>query len=557
MKIKSIAPKTPFVLVAYQKITRCRKNDCASQIKEEVVILSNPLFFRPRLKQGGHLLGVGLFFLLIGLLFQSCANIVPPSGGEKDVTEPKLLSESPKDSTLNKEVYKISLYFNKFMEVHNLEKEMSTSPLLPIMPTITAYGKKVEIVLPDSSLKANTTYQIILGNALTDNREQTPYKDFDFIFSTGSYFDSLKVKGMVTDAATGLPDSSATIFLYPAEKSDSAILKERPEYVRKVKSDGSFELFNLPQRAFKVFAVSDKDNNYIFSPATEKIDFWDTVVVPLASPDTSLHFRIFKEKDVDTSELEKSVDSDKVDRFSPGVKEKVSIKTAYRVMVDTVHHETRTFDILQPLKILLGHPLSSLDTNRINLSYLEDSVEINVPTIFVKDSSEILVKADWQPDKLHTLSLKIGWAKDTANTELKPGKFRFHTKSLSDYATLNINVDSAYTGLHYLVVLLKEAKVVWQHPASSSKLNIKLLPPGEYTLRLVIDENENGQWDTGDLFEHQHAEEVIPYKGKIMLKAGWVNDVDFKKSLPDKDEKAKRFSGKDTSSEKEMPAKGH
>jgi hypothetical protein len=46
-------------------------------------------------------------------------------------------------------------------------------------------------------------------------------------------------------------------------------------------------------------------------------------------------------------------------------------------------------------------------------------------------------------------------------------------------------------------------------------------------MRVIVDENGNGQWDTGDLFLKRQPEMVIPYEGTLNLKAGWDNVIDF------------------------------
>lgn len=468
--------------------------------------------------------------VLWALFGQGCANIVPPSGGEKDITAPVLLSETPGDSALNKDVYKITLTFNKFMEVHDLAKNIVTSPLLPIQPTVTAFARKVIITLPDSSLQPNTTYRIALGNALTDNREQTPYKNFTYLFSTGSYFDSLQLKGYAWDAATGLPDTSATIFLYAADKSDSAVFRDKPLYIQKVGADGHFIFENLPDKPFRAFAVSDKDNNHVYTTAQEKIDFSDSLVRPAAQPEKTIQFSLFTEKSNDSTATATPTPSNSKDRFSTSrkEKEKTQNKLAFRVMADTVRKTTGTADLAQPLKIALFQPLSTIDSNRIYLSYDDKGIDVEAPHHLTIDSSQILINLQWQADKTYTLRLIKGWAKDTSGQELAPGKYIFHTKSLNEYATLNINVDSVYVGSQFLIMLYKEGKTVWQKAATTNKFSIPLLSPGDYTLRLVEDSNGNGQWDTGDLLKRRHAEKVIPYKGKILLKEGWVNDVDIK-----------------------------
>lgn len=427
------------------------------------------------------------------------------------------------------------------MEVHDLEKNLSTSPLLPIPPTVTAFGKSVEIQLPDSSLKANTTYRITLGDAMTDNREQTPYKDFVYTFSTGNYFDSLRLKGRVWDAATGLPDSTATIFLYPAAKPDTIVFRERPDYISKVKPNGSFLFEGLPNQPFKIFAVADDDHNYIYSPSTEKIDFFNHSVTPAAQPDSNIDFAIFRESLNDSIKPAPPKPASKNRFDNKRRKEEKQNQPEYRVIVDTIS-KTGSFDLSTPLQIELYSTIEHLDSNRIYLSYDDKGIDVEAIHTLTIDSSEISLNTQWQPDKIYTLRLIKGWATDTSGQELSPGKYIFRTRPLDFYATLNINLDSTYVGPQRLLILLNEGKTVWEKKALTPKLNITLLKPGDYNLRLIIDKNENERWDTGNLLERKHAEKVIPYQGKIMLKAGWINDVDFKPAMPETNKKENRFS---------------
>lgn len=476
-----------------------------------------------------------LIAVIFFLFFSGCASIVPPSGGEKDLTPPVLLSEKPEDSVTNQFVYNITLHFNKYMEVHDLEKHITISPLLPMAPTVTAYAKVVEIKLPDSSLMPNTTYRIALGDALTDNREQTPYKDYVYLFSTGDYFDSLRLQGNVIDAETGLPDSTATIFLYPAEKEDSAIVRERPDYISKVNSEGFFIFENLPDKAFQVFAVTDKDNNYTYSPEQEKIDFYDSLVTPSAQLEEMIQFAIFQ-AEIPDSLLEdnpQQSSSRASNRFSNRSRRTTTSQVSYRVEADTVNKNSGTFDLAKPLRIALFQTIEHLDSSKIYLSYEDREIEVEATRTLKADSSEILIKTEWQPDKIYTLRLVKGWAKDTSGAELPPGKFIFRTRSLDDYATLNINLDDSLVGKKYLLILYNDREEVWKGAALKNKITLPLLSPGSYKLKLVFDNNENGRWDTGDFFARRHAEKVLPYKGEILLKAGWVNDIDFKNSILD------------------------
>jgi hypothetical protein len=78
----------------------------------------------------------------------------------------------------------------------------------------------------------NTTYRMTMGNAIQDIHEGNSYKDLDFTFSTGPYFDSLTLQGICIDASTGMADTSAYILLYPADVPDSAFMKQyRAEFI--------------------------------------------------------------------------------------------------------------------------------------------------------------------------------------------------------------------------------------------------------------------------------------------------------------------------------------
>src|SRR5690606_25073935 len=115
----------------------------------------------------------------------------------------------------------------------------------------------------------------------------------------------------------------------------------------------------------------------------------------------------------------------------------------------------------------LYRPLSAVDSNRIYLSYDDNGIEVEAPHHLLVDSSQVAIFTEWQPDKSYTLRLIKAWAKDTSGQELSPGKYTFRTKSLNNYATLNISVDSGYVGAKYLLMLFndKADKAIWQKSA--------------------------------------------------------------------------------------------
>jgi hypothetical protein len=62
---------------------------------------------------------------------------------------------------------------------------------------------------------------------------------------------------------------------------------------------------------------------------------------------------------------------------------------------------------------------------------------------------------------------------------------------------------------------------VGTQPANTKGALFEYLKPGDYYLRMFIDDNGNGKWDPGELAKNKQPEEVYYYPGKFTLKANW------------------------------------
>lgn len=492
--------------------------------------------------------------MAVFLLLQGCANIVPPEGGKKDETPPELLSIEPADSSLNIRPSKIILRFNEYVEVRELEKNLVLSPLLPVPPTVLSYGKRVEIKLLDTQLHENTTYMIGLGNAIVDNHEGNPYKNFNYLFSTGSYFDSLQLRGQVIDAATGRPDTNALMILYPAEENDTAVMRQRPRYAVKADASGNFLFKALPQRPFRIYALQDANSNYTYDYGEEKIGFIAQTVLPSLSKDSLYYFYMFKEVPDTAAVTGTDTAAPPPTTGRPGAAGRrsggaVKSKLGYYVHVDT-NTAQRTFELTEPLTIDLFTPISSLDTAKVYLSYDNNGIEVEAVQQLKADSSAISLNTQWQSDKVYTLRLVKGWATDSSGSELPPGKYFFRTKREEDYGKLIIHVNSRYYGDSFLLYIYKGTDSIYLKPVTDSVVTLPLLSPGDYSMRIIADGNRNGKWDPGKLLLRLQPEKVFPYNKPMPVKAGWDNEIDF---LPEKIEKELRSREDQGTTESDAP----
>lgn len=474
--------------------------------------------------------------ILLGL-FMGCANIVPPTGGKKDTTPPKLVEISPKDSLLNTRVTKIYMEFDEFITINEPGKEIQVSPVLP-NPVITEVnGKKLTVKIPDSVLKENTTYRVSFGDAIKDLNESNVFANFNFMFSTGSYFDSLKMYGIVYDAESGTHASGITLLLYDATKPDSAVVKEKPLYVTQTLDKGRFLFRGLPGTSFRIYALKDDNGNLIYDGEEEKIGFIDSVIIPVDSvkPEEPILLRVFKEI-VPPDSLDE--DDSLKKRTKPGFNKRRANKAdekelRYNVAVDTSDTEKRTHDVNKPIRITFSNPVDTYNIDRVSVTFDSMDTDVEVPYTLKRDTTEevLLLNTDWKENTVYTIRLLKDFVQDTSGLQAMPSKYIFRTKGEEDYGIIVIHLPSQYYGDKYLLRLSMEKDSIYQQSITDTSVTLRRLNPGKYNIRIIVDENENGKWDTGDLFAKKQPELVIPYADVIELKPGWENVIDFKTPL--------------------------
>ncbi len=223
--------------------------------------------------------GYRSFIAMLGLLLAaSCANIVAPGGGPKDVDPPQLVAAEPPAGSVNVRQKEFSIRFNEFVVLKDLQKFLLISPPPAIPPDIQAKRRTVEIKLEDS-LKANTTYNIYFGNAITDLNEGNPVRDFSYVFSTGTTLDSMQLSGILRDALSLEPVKDALVMLYD-HTGDSLPFKETPSYVCRSTSEGRFQFRYLAEKPYQLIALSEKSPNMLYDDRSEAIGFSREMIKP-------------------------------------------------------------------------------------------------------------------------------------------------------------------------------------------------------------------------------------------------------------------------------------
>ena len=220
-------------------------------------------------------------YALLLVLPVACASIGSPDGGPYDEEPPVLVRSTPGINATGVDKGKVEIVFDENIKLQNAFEKVVVSPPQMQMPEIRYNGKKVTVELFDS-LVPNTTYSIDFSDAIVDNNEGNPYDNFAYVFSTGDVVDTLAVSGTVLNAEDLEPIKGIVVGLHSC-LDDSAFTKTAFERVSRTDSRGRFTIKGIAPGKYRVYALADANQNYLFDQKSEKIAFMDTYVSPFAT----------------------------------------------------------------------------------------------------------------------------------------------------------------------------------------------------------------------------------------------------------------------------------
>ena len=457
-----------------------------------------------------YLLNAAAWLLLLYIsisLPSGCAQIGAPTGGARDSLAPVLIKAIPVEQKLNFNSNKISLNFNEYIEVQEIQNNLLVSPLPRTNPQVTFNLKTVTVRLKDSLLP-NTTYSIQFGNAIKDVNEGNVLKNFSYVFSTGNIIDSLTLRGNVLLAENGKVDSTIAVALY-RNISDTAVQKTRPDFLTRLKGDGSFEFKNLPTGNFNIYAIKDADGNKYYSIKTELFAFVDSSIrIGASTPVISL-FAYAEEKPSENKLIR-------------------VLKPALEKQLKFTSNLSGEQDLLDTLKISFNNPLKLIDTASL---VLLDSNYRAIPAGQVKiDSTRKLLSylPVWKPGASYRIIFKETAFEDSAGNLLKKtDTLSFNAKQEAAYARITLRFQNYNQQANPVLQFVQQDAVKLSYPLFGAEWSNNRFPPGEYEIRILNDFNKDGKWTPGNYTLKVQPEKAFTVPQKITLKANWDNERDI------------------------------
>lgn len=511
-----------------------------------------------------------LFLSVLLIFVTNCARTGRPEGGPKDEKAPLFVTSIPPYETVKFNKKEIKINFNEYIVLKDLNSQLVVSPPMKNPLLISPQGSpsehiKIEIL---DTLQPNTTYIFNFGNAVQDNNEGNKLENFKYVFSTGTYIDSLKTSGSVKYAKLFEAPKNINILLYRLDSTfnDSIIYKKKPNYITSTLDTTVFKFTNLRKGDYLMLALQESINDYIFNPVTEKIGFsMDTIQFPRDSV-IEKPIILFKEeqpyqfkraKEISKGKIEfgfegdaknmqikvlskvpddfKSVSKFEIDKdtlnfwFTPFEADSLNFAVSNNNFIDTLTVRLRKnkidsliinssisniLNFRDTLFLNSNNPITKIDTSKISL-FDKDTIAVKYTTLPSEKENTIGIIFDKEPKQKYSFTAFPDAFNDLFLNKNDTLKYRFITKEFEDYGriTMNVsNVNSKNLIIELLTGTKKNVVVQRNFLTTSESIVFNLLEPKKYTIRIIIDENKNNKWDTGNYLKRQLPEIILYHK---------------------------------------------
>ncbi|MEM6720520.1 MAG: Ig-like domain-containing protein [Bacteroidota bacterium] len=510
----------------------------------------------------------------------NCAKRGFPTGGEPDKTPPKIVKAQPEKFSTNFDEKRIRIYFDEYIKVKDIQKQLIISPPIKdggyIVYPQGSSSKYIDIQITDT-LQPNTTYSFNFGQSIVDNNEDNPYDYFKYVFSTGPYIDSLEITGTIKDAINRGPEQFVSVMLYEIDSiyNDSTIYKKTPTYITNtLDSLTEFKLSNLRAGTYKMIALKDVSNNYVFDPLVDKIGYVEQeVTVPTDSFYTITMFKEIPEfratrpaqisKNMIAFGYEGPIDSMKVtinsevpenfrytttrdpekdtlrywyENLKPDtdsllftVSKGAQYSKDFTVKLKDIKRDSLTLStnyrgIIPPnkdFKITSNTPLVAIDKSTISIQN-KDSVAVDFTTTLNEKDNSLDVFFEKKENQRYSIQMLPKTITDFYGEVNDTLKYALNTKENKEYGYIQLSYKSPEYPI-IIQVVNEKLEVIAEEYVTEEKPSYKFpyIEPQFVYFRVVYDANKNGKWDTGNYLKNIQPEVVKYYPGKVNVRPNW------------------------------------
>ena len=340
--------------------------------------------------------------MILLIMLNSCANIVAPSGGEKDINAPK----TQDITVIEKSTHIIMEFkFDEYIKLNQWEKNFYISPPIKNIIKKEINGKSLLLTIKDS-LNSNLTYYFSLNYCVKDNNEGNVLDKLDYLYSFSKKKDSLSLRGKLVDAFSLNSEKNSWVMLFNDNTNDSLLFKQNPNYVAKTDENGFFFFPNLKDKSYKVIAINDIDFIY---DNKEKIAFADSLLN--AKKDSFITLYSFIPEDIDS--INNIIDTTKKPNITLDSINKNERPLLGSLLISTNYNSSCIFQLLQNDKIVysssfktMPFSINNITPGKYNLKFIADYNQDKIwntgnwnkkiqPEKVKKYPNEIIIRGNW------------------------------------------------------------------------------------------------------------------------------------------------------------------
>jgi hypothetical protein len=180
--------------------------------------------------------------------------------------------------------------------------------------------------------------------------------------------------------------------------------------------------------------------------------------------------------------------------------------------------------ISDPVGIQFGVPILNVDDSKFWL--YKDANLISDYTI-LKDKQTIYVQHNWQKGGDYKLVILPNGYTDLMGSNKDTLKFPVSFLKDGTTANLDLKFDFKYPAKQYILLMLMGDKVIDTKiiKKTTGTLSWKGIKPGLYRFKLVLDDNEDLRWTSGQYLPAIAPEKVINFPEEINLRANWDMEI--------------------------------
>ena len=513
-----------------------------------------------------------LLWLFVSFVLVSCARVGSPVGGAKDSIAPKMIGSNIDTTRVNvpRDIKQLRIDFDEYISLKDISKNLIISPPIKYTKIIpSATGNKYLQIQWKDTLQANTTYNFNFGNSVVDLNESNVLPYFNFAFSTGEKLDDLYISGTITDALgneknTEGKERNLVVGLYQVK--DTMNYRQKPYYISKADPDGYFELNYLTPGKYRIVGFDDENSNSIYDSGKENVAFQKNEInletsistlnlksypskkavkykeMLISNGGVTMMFEGKPEKVIVKAVGEKPADykvthrakSDSVKIWFDATKENigVTVSESLKFSYDTgSKQDTMSVFYKKPAKedMTIANPFSNklapetdfrfssnYTINKIqpeNWKLEADSIAQDFTAeISDLDSTQVVVKSNFTAGKKYKLTVPKNTLSSFYNRSSESVRFDFEVSKPEEFGSFAAHMVNLPSEKFWIQLLNDKNEPAYQQYTNQADVKFINIKPGSYKLRILVDNNHNGIWDSADFADGVPAEDAYLFK---------------------------------------------